>query len=119
MTEPSPALGEAILLRLTDRLSRVEQQAATSAEALRAVGDSISQLRQLITGLAHDFDQLRSMSTDALQSFERMRTPLQDLIDLKTRLSGIWLVITALLMVVAYLLQPVMGELLHNHFGGG
>jgi len=32
--------------------------------------------------------------------------------------AGAWLVVTALLMVVAYLVQPVLGELLHRHFGG-
>jgi hypothetical protein len=118
VTDPSSGLGDAILLRLSDRLSKVEQQAAISTEALKAVGESVSQLRQGIGGLAHDFEALRTASSDALQNFEKMRTPLQELLDLKARLSGAWLVVTALLMVVAYLLQPVLGELLHRHFGG-
>ncbi|HUB44993.1 MAG TPA: hypothetical protein VMB73_08410 [Acetobacteraceae bacterium] len=118
MTDPGSPLGEAILLRLSDRLAKVEQQAATSTEALRAVTESITQLRQLVSGLTHDFDALRAASNDALSNFEKMRMPLQDLLDLKARLSGAWLVVTALLMVVAYLVQPVLGELLHRHFGG-
>ncbi|HTW69883.1 MAG TPA: hypothetical protein VME47_08365 [Acetobacteraceae bacterium] len=118
MTDPSSGLGEAILLRLSDRLSKVEQQAAISTEALRAVGESVAQLRELASGLTRDFDALRTASNDALQNFEKMRKPLQDLLDLKARLSGAWLVVTALLMVAAYLLQPILGELLHRHFGG-
>jgi hypothetical protein len=111
-------LSEAILLRLSDRLATVEQQAATNAAAMRAMGDSIAELRQLIAGLSHDFDALRTISTDTLQAFERMRVPLQGLLDLKTKLSGAWLVTTALLMVVAYLLQPLLGQLYHGHLGG-
>lgn len=115
----SGGLSEAILLRLADRLVAVEQQAATNAEAMRAMGESAAELRRLITSLSHDFDALRSISNDTLQSFDKMREPLQDLLDLKAKLSGAWLVITALLMVVAYLLQPVLTDLLHQHFGGG
>lgn len=118
MTDPG-GLSEAILLRLADRLVTVEQQAATNGEAMRAVGESVAELRRLMTGLTHDFDALRTLSNDTLQSFDRMRAPLQDLLDLKAKLSGVWLVVTALLMVVAYLLQPVLGDLLHRHFGGG
>lgn len=118
MNDPPSGLGEAILLRLSDRLAHVEQQAAASAEALRAVSESVAQLRQRIAALAEDLDGLRAVSSDALQSFEKMRSPLQDLLDLKARLSGVWLVVTALLMVIAYLLQPVLGELLHRHLGG-
>ena len=118
MTDPTSGLGDAILLRLADRLAKVEQQAAVSTEALKGVGESFAQLRQSIAGLAHDFEALRTASNVALQNFEKMRAPLQDLLDLKARLSGAWLVVTALLMVVAYLLQPVLGELLHRHFGG-
>jgi len=114
----SPGLGEAILLRLADRLTAVEAQAATSIEALSAVRENIAQLRHLLSDLTHDFDALRAASNDALQNFQRMQMPLQDLMTLKARLSGVWLVVTALLMVVAYLLQPVLGELLHVHFGG-
>lgn len=118
MTDPS-GLSDAILLRLVDRLVAVEQQAATNTEAMRAMGESIAELRRLLTIVTHDLDELRTLSSDALQNFEKMRKPLQDLLDLKAKLSGAWLVVTALLMVVAYLLQPVLGELLHRHFGGG
>ncbi|HVC60941.1 MAG TPA: hypothetical protein VND19_11345 [Acetobacteraceae bacterium] len=117
MTDPS-GLGDAILLRLADRLGAAEQQAAANAAAMRAMGDSIAELRQLIAGLAHDFDALRAISSDTLQAFEKMRTPLQGLLDLKARLSGAWLAVTALLMVVAYLLQPLLGQIYRWHFGG-
>lgn len=117
MTDPS-GLGDAILLRLTDRLASVEQQAATNAAAMRAMGDSIVDLRQLIAGLAHDFNELRTISSDTLQSFEQMRAPLQGLLDLRARLSGAWLAATALLMVVAYLLQPLLGQIYHWRLGG-
>jgi len=113
-----PALSEAILLRLADRLVAVELQAATNATAMRAMTDSIAELRQLVAGMAHDFEGLRAISTDTLQSFERMRGPLQNLLDLKARLSGAWLVTTALLMVVAYLLQPLLGQIYHLHLIG-
>jgi ABC-type siderophore export system fused ATPase/permease subunit len=118
VTDPG-GLSEAILLRLADRLVVVEQQAATNAEAMRAMGESAAELRRLIASLTHDVDALRTLVSDTSQSFDKMRVPLQELLDLKTRLSGAWLVITALLMVVAYLLQPVLTDALHRHFGGG
>lgn len=117
MTDPG-GLSDAILLRLADRLVKVEQQATTNAEAMRAVAESIAELRQLVSGVTHDFDSLRTISHDTLQAFENMRGPLQGLLDLKARLSGAWLVVTALLMVVAYLLQPVLGDVYHQHFVG-
>jgi hypothetical protein len=117
VTDPS-GLGEAILLRLADRLVAVEQQAATNAAAMRALSDSTAELRQLIAGLAHDLDGLRAISTDTLQAFERMRVPLQGLLDLRARMSGAWLATTAVLMAVAYLLQPLLGQIYHWHFGG-
>lgn len=107
-----------MLLRLADRLVAVEQQAAINAASMRAMADSLTELRQVITGMTHDFDGLRAISTDTLQTFERMRTPLQGLLDLKARLSGAWLVTTALLMVVAYLLQPLLGLIYHMHLSG-
>lgn len=112
-------LSEAILLRLADRIATVEQQAATNAEAMRSMGESASELRRLIAGLTHDFDALRTVCNETLQSFDKMRAPMQDLLDLKAKLSGAWLVVTALLMVVAYLLQPVLADIVHRHFGGG
>ena len=115
MTEPG-GLGEAILLRLADRLLKVEQQAATNAEAMRAIAESVSDLRQNVAALTHDFDALRSITNETLQSFEKMRLPLQNLLDLRAKLSGAWLVVTALLMVVAYLLQPVLGDV-YRHIG--
>lgn len=118
MTDPS-GLGDAILLRLTDRLATAEQQAAANAAAMRAMGDSIAELRQLIAGLTHDFDALRTISTDTLQAFDKMRAPLQSLLDLKAKMSGAWLAVTALLMVVAYLLQPFLGQIYHWHFTVG
>lgn len=118
MTDPS-GLSEAILLRLADRLATVEQQAAANSAAMRAMAESVGELRQLIAELAHDFDGLRTISTDTLQAFERMRLPLQGLLDLKAKLSGAWLVTTALLMVLAYLVQPLLGQLYHGHLGGG
>jgi cobalamin synthase len=118
MTDSNTGLSEAILLRLADRLVALEQQAATNGAALLAMGESVAELRRLIGGLTHDFDGLRSMSTETLQTFEKMRKPLQGLLDLKAKLSGVWLAITALLMVVAYLLQPILGEVYHRHFGG-
>ena len=117
VTDPS-GLSEAILLRLADRLASVEQQAAANAAAMRAMADSMIELRQLIAALTHDLDALRTISTDTLQSFERMRGPLQGLLDLKARMSGAWLVTTALLMVVAYLLQPLLGQIYHLHLVG-
>ena len=47
-----------------------------------------------------------------------MRKPLEGLLDLRQRFSGIWLVATALLMVAAYLFQPLLAELYRWHFGG-
>lgn len=117
MTDPS-GLSEAILLRLVDRLVALEQQAATNAAAMRAMGETIAESRQLIGGLMHDFDGLRAISADTLQTFEKMRAPLQGLLDLKAKLSGAWLVVTALLMVVAYLLQPLLGQIYHSHLAG-
>jgi len=107
-----------MLLRLADRLVAVELQAATNATAMRAIADSMTELRQLISSMAHDYEGLRVLSTDTLHSFEQMRGPIQGLLDLKTRISGAWLVTTALLMVVAYLLQPLLGLVYHLHLIG-
>lgn len=117
MTDPS-GLSEAILLRLVDRLVVLEQQSAANGAVMRTMSDSAAELRHLMTALTHDFDALRAISTDTVQSFERMRAPLQGLLDLRARMSGAWLVTTALLMVVAYLLQPLLGQIYHAHFGG-
>lgn len=117
MTDPG-GLSEAILLRLADRMAALEKQEATNAEAMRAMGESAADLRRVMGDLTHDFESLRTLCNDTLQSFEKMRAPLQDLLDLRAKLSGAWLVVTALLMVLAYLLQPFLADLVHHHLGG-
>ena len=55
MTEQS-GLGEAILLRLVDRLVTLEQHAASNVTALRAVTDNLSELRSSVSALSHEVD---------------------------------------------------------------
>lgn len=116
MTE-SGGLEEAILLRMIDRLVAAEQQIATSLAMVAALNDSVSELRTKVSGLSVELEEMRKASNAALQSFEDMRKPLQGLLDLKQRISGGWLVVVALVMAVAYLLQPFLNELYHMHLG--
>lgn len=117
MTDPG-GLGEAILLRLVDRIISVEQQTASNATALRAITESVGELRSSVSQLSHDVGDARNASNAALQTFEQMRKPLQQLMDLRQKFSGVWLVATALLMVAAYLFQPLLAELYRWHFAG-
>lgn len=110
MTE-SGGLEEAILLRLIDRLVTAEQHIATSLATIGALTESVSDLRNKITALTAELDEMRAITTAAVQSFEQMRSPLQSLLDLKQKLSGSWLVIVALFMAIAYLLQPLLSSL--------
>ena len=116
MTE-SGGLEEAILLRMIDRLVAAEQQIATSLAMVGALNDSVSELRRKVSGLSEELEEMRKASDAALRSFEDMRKPLQGLLDLKQRISGGWLVVVALVMAVAYLLQPLLNELYHLRLG--
>ncbi len=112
MTEGG-GLEEAILLRLIDRLISAEQQIASGLATIGALTDSVSELRNKIGALSTELDEMRRITTAAVQGFEQMRSPLQNLLDLKQKLSGSWLVIVALVMAVAYLFQPFLTELYH------
>ena len=116
MTE-SGGLEEAILLRLIDRLVAAEQQIATSLATIGALTESVSELRNRIAALTSDLDEMRRITAAAVQGFEEMRSPLQNLLDLKQKLSGSWLVIVALFMALAYMLQPVVYELYRWRLG--
>ena len=61
MTDPG-TLGEAILLRLADRLVTVEQQATSSVAALKAVTENVTELRSSVAALSHEVDKMRSFS---------------------------------------------------------
>lgn len=104
-------LEEAILLRLVDRLVMVEHQTATNLATVSALSDAIADLRHQVSGLSAQLDTLRDQSTATMRSFEQMRTPLQNLLDMKQRFSGGWLVITAFFLAAAYLLQPFLAQL--------
>ena len=111
-------LSDAILLRLVDRLVALEQQAATSMAAIKAMTDNIAEMRTSVAALSHEVDELRTLSTAARQTFEQMRQPLQRLLDLRAKFSGAWLVVTALFVVIAYLFQPLLAELYRWRLGG-
>ena len=104
-------LEEAILLRLVDRLVMVEHQTATSLVTVGALSEAIADLRKQIGGLSTELHDLRDQTTATMRTFEQMRAPLQNLLDMKQKLSGGWLVITAFFLAAAYLLQPVLGQL--------
>jgi len=108
-------LEEAILLRLVDRLVMVEHQTATSLATVGALSEAIADLRKQITGLSTELDDLRDQTTATMRSFEQMRSPLQGLLDLKQKLSGGWLVMTAFFLALAYLLQPLLVQLYSWH----
>lgn len=110
MTETG-GLEEAILLRLIDRLVTAEQQIATSLATIGALSDSVADLRNKIAALTKELDDMREITTAAARSFEQMRSPLQGLLDLKQKLSGGWLVVMAVFMAIAYLLQPLLEHL--------
>jgi len=110
MTEAS-GLEEAILLRLVDRLVMVERQAATSLATIGALAESVTELRRQIVASSVDLTSLREQSMASIRSFEQMRTPLQNLLDMRQKLSGSWLVITAFFLAAAYLLQPFLTQL--------
>jgi hypothetical protein len=109
---------EAILLRLVDRLVALEQQAATSMAVMKSITDHLAQLQAAITQLAHELNDLRTVSTADRQNFEQMRMPLQRLLDLRAKLSGVWLVVTALFVALAYLFQPLLAEFYRWRLGG-
>lgn len=104
-------LEEAILLRLVDRLVMVEHQVATSLATLGALADSVAELRRQIVASSNELNSLRDQSMATMRSFEQMRTPLQNMLDMKQRFSGGWLVITAFFLAMAYLLQPLLTQL--------
>ena len=110
-------LEEAILLRLVDRLVMVERQTATSLATIAAISDSIAEIRRQIAGLSSELNSLRDQSMATMRSFEQMRAPLQNLLDIKQRFSGGWLVITAFFLAAAYLLQPLLSELYRWRMG--
>jgi hypothetical protein len=60
----------------------------------------------LISALGSEQNNLRDLSTATMRGFEQMRGPLQNVLDLKQRLSGGWLVVTAFFLAMTYLLQP-------------
>jgi hypothetical protein len=104
-------LEEAILLRLVDRLVMVEHQTATNLATVGALTESITDLRHQIAELSTELNKLRETSTNTMRSFEEMRLPLQNLLDMKQKFSGGWLVMTAFFLAVAYLLQPLLTQL--------
>ncbi len=104
-------LEEAILLRLVDRLVMVEHQTATNLATVGALTDSIADLRHQVSGLSTQLDTLRDQSTATMRSFEQMHSPLQNLLDMKQKFSGGWLVMTAFFLAIAYLLQPFLNQL--------
>jgi hypothetical protein len=110
-------LEEAILLRLVDRLVMVEHQAATTMATVGAVSDSVAELRRQVAGLSTELNSLRDQSLATMRSFEQMRAPLQNLLDMKQRFSGGWLVMTAFFLAAAYLLQPLLSELYRWRLG--
>jgi uncharacterized coiled-coil protein SlyX len=117
MTDAS-GLGEAILLRLGDRLAELEQHGASSGEAIKAISENVAELRTSLSALRREFDDLRARSTAARTAFEEMRIPLQHLLDMRAKFSGGWLVITALFIVVSYLFHPLLGEFYRWRLGG-
>jgi methyl-accepting chemotaxis protein len=117
MTERA-GLSEAILLQLADRMLAIEQQASTNAAAIKGLTEHVTEIRGTVATLSHDVEDMRRASTAALQTFEQMRKPLQGLLDLRQRFTGAWLVVTALMMVAAYLFQPLLADLYHWHLGG-
>jgi len=110
-------LEEAILLRLVDRLVMVEHQTATNLATVGALTESIADLRSQIAGLSNELDKLRDLSTNTMRGFEQMRRPLQDLLDMKQKFSGGWLVMTAFFLAAAYLLQPLLTQLFSWRIG--
>jgi hypothetical protein len=117
MTDPG-GLSEAILLRLADRLLSVEHQAASNVAAIAGLTEHVTEIRGIVSGLARDVEEVQCANTAALQTFEQMRKPLQGLLDLRQKVTGAWLVATALLMVAAYLFQPLLAEFYHWRLGG-
>jgi len=110
-------LEEAILLRLVDRLVMVEHQTATNLATVGALTESIADLRNQIAGLSNELDRLRDLSTNTMRGFDQMRRPLQDLLDMKQKFSGGWLVMTAFFLAAAYLLQPLLTQLFSWRLG--
>lgn len=110
-------LEEAILLRLVDRLVMVEHQAATSLATVGAISESLAELRRQVAALSSELNSLRDQSVATMRSFEQMRAPLQNLLDMKQRFSGGWLVMTAFFLAAAYLLQPLLSELYRWRLG--
>ena len=80
--------------------------------------ENVTEIRGTVSTLSHEVEQIRETSAAALQTFEQMRKPLQGLLDLRQKFSGAWLVATALLMVAAYLFQPLLAELYHWRLSG-
>ena len=102
-----------MLLRLADRMSKVEQQMATTMATLQASTQNLSELRGVVGRLVKELDDMRRVSVAAQDAVEEMRKPLQRLLELKDRFSGAYLLAMALVMVVAYLFQPLLNELYH------
>jgi VIT1/CCC1 family predicted Fe2+/Mn2+ transporter len=117
MTDPG-GLSEAILLRLADRILSLEHQAAGNVAAIAGLTEHVSEIRGTVTALSREVEEIQRVSSSAFETFEQMRKPLQGLLDLRQKFTGAWLVVTALLMVVAYLFQPLLAELYHWHLGG-
>ena len=112
MTEQN-GLEEAILLRTVDRLVTAEQQIATSVASVKALTETVAELRRRLDGLTAEMDRMSKASDEEMHAFEQMRRPLEGLLILKQRISGGWLVIVALVMALSYLLEPVLSHLDH------
>lgn len=111
-------LGDAILLRLADRIHTLEQQTATQSTQIAGLTENVADIRKSISRVSHEVEDVRRTYAEACQSFEQMRKPLEGLLELRQRFTGGWLLATALLMAVAYLFQPLLADLYHWHMGG-
>lgn len=113
----SGSLGEAILLRLSDRLAQVEQQTNINTASMQSLSAQVMRLNDTIVELTDEYKDIQRTSGETLRIFDDMRKPLQGLLEMKERFSGVWLVMTAFVMVAAYLFQPLLTELYHWRLG--
>lgn len=74
-------------------------------------------LNNTIVELTDQYKDIQKTSGETLRIFDDMRKPLQGLLEMKERLSGIWLVVTAFVMVAAYLFQPLLAGLYQWRLG--
>jgi hypothetical protein len=109
-------LSEALLLHQADRLVAVENQVAGNTAMIAALHDGIVLLRSAVTDLVREFSELRSSSMIASRGLEQLQRPLEGLVALKQRFSGAWLLATAMVMLAAYLFQPLLNEVYRRFF---